>query len=297
MLIFLTYKLKTKNGGNVMKLRNERKLRKFSRNILALALSVAIIGTGSGISTLAGSNDYEKNDKIELKTYANKKTKDEKEPTIVKELEDLRTANSSTYLLSNGSKRLEMYGADIRYEENGKFIDYDPSLKKLSDNEQTKLKKIVKNSKIIEQNDATKYEYVNTAGDSKVYFPTSLDENTGILMEKDDYVLYFSPVKEKSEDTLAVVETESVETVPFEIKENSVNGSNITYTAENDDVEYIYTSQQYGVKEEIVLNTEPETNVLEFEFVLRGLELKKLEGTKSIGITDKETNEMVAYIS
>ena len=38
-----------------MKLRNERKLKRFSKDIIAVVLSVAIIGTGSGISTLANS--------------------------------------------------------------------------------------------------------------------------------------------------------------------------------------------------------------------------------------------------
>ena len=45
-----------KKRRNFMKLRNERKLKKFSKDIIAVVLSVAIIGTGSGISLCIKSN-------------------------------------------------------------------------------------------------------------------------------------------------------------------------------------------------------------------------------------------------
>ena len=44
----------------------------------------------------------------------------ENEVKVVKELKDERTKNSNTYLMSDGSKKLEWYGDDIRYKENGK---------------------------------------------------------------------------------------------------------------------------------------------------------------------------------
>ena len=48
----------------------------------------------------------------------------ENEVKVVKELKDERTKNSNTYLMSDGSKKLEWYGDDIRYKENGKWKDY-----------------------------------------------------------------------------------------------------------------------------------------------------------------------------
>ena len=49
----------------------------------------------------------------------------EDEVKVVKELKDERTKNSNTYLMSDGSKKLEWYGDDIRYKENCKWKDYD----------------------------------------------------------------------------------------------------------------------------------------------------------------------------
>ena len=56
----------------------------------------------------------------------------EEKVTVVKELVDERTENSNTYLLSNGSKKLEIYGENVRYENEGELIDYDSNLTTLS---------------------------------------------------------------------------------------------------------------------------------------------------------------------
>ena len=39
--------------------------------------------------------------------------------TVVKELTDERTENSNTYLLSDGSKKTELFLSNIRYEKDG----------------------------------------------------------------------------------------------------------------------------------------------------------------------------------
>ena len=54
-----------------------------------------------------------------------------KKATVVKELKELRTSNTTTYLLSNGSRKLEIHGEDIRFKEDGKYVDYDSSLKEI----------------------------------------------------------------------------------------------------------------------------------------------------------------------
>lgn len=87
-----------------------------------------------------------------------------------------------------------MYGTDIRYEEDGKFIDYDPSLKKVSKKQKVKLKNIAKDSGIFEKEEADNYSYVNASGDAKQYFPKNLYENAGIVLEKDNYAIAFTPV-------------------------------------------------------------------------------------------------------
>lgn len=207
---------------------------------------------------------------------------------VVKELKSLRTTNSSTFLLSDGSKRLELYGADIRYEKNGGVIDYDPSLKQLGINNKSELKKIAQESEIINTKDVEEYAYVNASGDSKQYFPKNMNEKTGIVLEKDDYAITFTPITETENNTQSEFIT---------ISDNSVDGNNITYTKENNEVEYKYISLPKGVKEEIILNEEPQTNVFSFDFNIPGMELKQEENSKSVQIIDSKTKTAVAYIS
>jgi hypothetical protein len=50
-------------------------------------------------------------------------------PKVVKELTDLRTENSKTYLLSNGARQAEIYGAPIQFKDkSGNWKDIDTSL-------------------------------------------------------------------------------------------------------------------------------------------------------------------------
>ena len=84
----------------------------------------------------------EQDDKISNQLKATKASKEKsKNPQVVKELKEFNTANSTTYLLSNGDRRLEIYGEDIRYKENGKYVEYNPELKKITDGENEEIKK------------------------------------------------------------------------------------------------------------------------------------------------------------
>ena len=94
--------------------------KKVSRRILSLILVVTMLATGLNLNVMAES------------IYASQRVKTEEkqrnEVTVVKELVNERTENSNTYLMSDGSKKLEILGENIRYEENGKLKDYDTSL-------------------------------------------------------------------------------------------------------------------------------------------------------------------------
>ncbi len=193
-----------------------------------------------------------------------------KKATIVKELKDFRTSNSTTYLLSNGSRKLEIYGEDIRYKENGKYVDYDPSLKKISKSETKELA----GQKVIADKDAEgNYAYVNTAGDAKHYFPKNLDEDSRVVMVKKNHAISFAPVRKKETvneslenvgdkredkkdstiiDTELQTESEEISksVIPLKIEEKSVKKDNLTYSG-GEKISYQYTSLKNGVKEEM----------------------------------------------
>lgn len=292
---------------------------------IIMIVTMVMANVNLNFSTLFENN---KKENVEVQAKETKK----KEPTVVKELEHLRTADSSTYLLSNGTKRLELYGEDIRYEKNGKFIDYDPTLKKLSNTNKKELGKSIKGSKILKDNQVKDYAYTNTSSDTSLYFPEVFDENTGIVLENNNKVINFKPsnqdtvvdqkeVLEEENPTTEVIEEETslegsletnkiletekliveettkTEEASIKIKEKSINDNLISYIDEANNIEYKYTSLPTGLKEEIILKERPDTNIFSFDINLDGMKLEILEGTKEVRIYDKKTNHLVAYIS
>lgn len=59
----------------------------------------------------------------------------DEQPEVVKELKSERTENSNTYLMSDGSKKLEIANENIRYKEKGKWKDYDTNLVEVNDSD------------------------------------------------------------------------------------------------------------------------------------------------------------------
>lgn len=113
-------------------------MRKLIKKVCAVVVANAILISGLNInyvSCVANANqdkivqneiNVTASQKEEAKEQDNrvnnqlKSTKESKEknknPQVVKELKELNTANSTTYLLSNGDRRLEIYSEDIRYD-------------------------------------------------------------------------------------------------------------------------------------------------------------------------------------
>ena len=85
------------------------------------------------------------------------------------------TENSKVFDLGNGKKTVVYYGQDVRFEEDGELLDYDPALVKVEDK-------------------ASPYKYENKAGDSKQYFPEKLEGDSQILMEKGEYSIKMLPL-------------------------------------------------------------------------------------------------------
>ena len=137
--------------------------RKMLKSTVAIVLSIALAVTGlntdiisqaasitqkvtqeeSKITAKQKEDAKREDEKVKEKLKDTKESKEKnKKATVVKELKELRNSNSTTYLLSDGSKKLEICGEDIRYKENGKYIDYDPSLKKISKSEKMNYQRI-----------------------------------------------------------------------------------------------------------------------------------------------------------
>lgn len=193
------------------------KKKKIKRNLVVLFSVVTLSVTGLHTDIMSAPiYATQKNDKENIGT--------EKELSVVKELTDERTENSNTYLMSDGSKKLEILGEDIRYKENGKLKEYNTSLSNINKNDKKRIRKTVA------ENAPEDFDYVNTSGDSKQYFPNKLKNGSEIVMSKDKYSLSFLPCINKENLLMS------------EVKDNE-----ITYMSSNKEIEYQYKSTSLGL--------------------------------------------------
>ena len=241
--------LKGVTRSNTIKLNNKRNTRK----IITLVLIICLV-----VTRLYGYQPMNKT-----------KAKDNK-PKDVKELTDERTENSNTYLMSDGTKKKEIFLEDIRYKENGEFVDYDSSLSTPNKADT----KILKNKT---NEDSKDYLLTNTSGKCKQFFPVDLNEQNGIVLNYKNYVLEMAPV---------------VGDNVFDIDHKN---NKIEYKTPLKEMKYEYISLNNGVKENIVLNEKPETNEFSFNVMMKNLYLKKKD--KGIFVYDKKTDKKVAYIN
>lgn len=246
-------------GGGTMR------LKRVCKKVMAIGLSVAILGAGCSTRVFADVGG----------TVVETIEEGSSELKVVKELTERRTENSNAYLLSDGSIRVDVCSEAIRYEEKGELIDYDTSLGELDKKEQKNL------DTLLESKESDKYIAVNAQGDTKQYFPERLDGENAIVMENDKCMFSFTPVTNYGESTSYT---------------SKVDGDNITYSSSNGKITYEYKSLKNGVKEDIVLNSKPKSNKFVFDLELKGvtLELEKSDG--SISLKDTKTKKEVGYL-
>lgn len=191
--------------------------------------------------------------------------------SVVRELKNERTENSSTFLLSDGSKKLVFSPEKTRFKEEGKLIDYDTSLSTLQEEDVELLED--KTEKKKEQ-----YSVVNKNGDCKQFFPEKFTEN-GIVLAKDNYLVEMQPILNEEEEYIL-----------------DVKKSVAKYKDKEGNIEYRYESEENGIKENIVLNSKPNNARFKFRMNLKNVYLKQLKDDKNIYVLDKNNDKMVAYI-
>lgn len=262
-----------------------KKRRKRLRTLCTVMLVISL--------TITGLNHGVANREVKAETAQANKTETEaetKEAEVVKELTDKRTENSNTYQLSDGSKKVEIFSEDIRYQENGKWTDYDTSLKKISKSEKKEL------GKIVENNEENKYVAVNAKGDSRQYFPKTLGEESAVVMENGKYSLSFAPIIEEKEENIKVENNITDEKENARILEPEIKEDIITYSSEETDITYQYISLTDGVKENIILDSKPDTNEFKFKINIQKIKMELLEGYGGINLKDTKTGKVIGCI-
>ncbi len=195
------------------------------------------------------------------------------------------TESATVFDLGDGKKTIVYYGQDVRFEEEGELVDYDPALVTVDETKS-------------DGGESLKgYKFENKVGDSKHYIPDKLQEDSQILMEKDDYSIKMMPLDESIKECEVVLEKEETLT-PYETVEEKRTVA--VYEALDKSHAYEYTSLNQGIKESIILNEKPESNVFKFSLELKGLYAELNEEENTILLKEKSksgtTDEVIAVV-
>lgn len=263
-----------------------KKRKKITKRHLRSACAIILAGALLVTSVQNGFVDRTVKADVKKRTEVSVETKKAVELTVVKEIKSERTENSNTYLMSDGSKKLEVYCEDIRYKDSGKWEDYDTSLTDITKSERKELKEATDN--------ASAYRYVNAQGNTKQYFADVIDQENPIIMTNGDYKIEYAPVIEaekNNNNNITNTESVSLEQIGGE------SPSQISYQKGGGSVRYDYQSLTNGVKESIILEEKPDSNEFIFDLDLSGMEAKANKNTNEIDLMDKETKDRVAVIA
>ncbi|MDY2735432.1 hypothetical protein, partial [Intestinibacter sp.] len=187
-----------------------------------------------------------------------------------------KTEDKTIYQLDNGLKREVLYDGDVRYFEDGKLVDYDPSLIKIK-SEKSKNKK-----------DLSNYAYENKQGDKKNYLPNKISEETPILLENDKYSISINSVQEGSKKVS--LQKDKITDIYDEEKTLPLKA---VYELDDNNTTLEYISQDNGIKENVIFNSIPKSNEIKYELTLENVIPKKCEVEESIIFYDKDDEKNV----
>lgn len=190
------------------------------------------------------------------------------------------TENSTTFDMGDGEKKTVFYSDSMRYkDEDGELVDYDPAL--------------------VETVKKDGYSYENKKGDAKQYMPEKLTKETPVLLEKDNYSASFIPLEQTMKDMdsdyeAAKLKSEKTAT-PYE--EEKTVPVTAEYAAKDKSSSLEYISVNTGIKENLILNKKPDTNIKEFEIKMKDMYPKKNATDEGITFYDKRTDKIAASIA
>lgn len=161
------------------------------------------------------------------------------------------------------------------FSENVKYIDSAGVIKD---------KKSTLTENITELAYQDQYAYTNTNNDVRMYFPNSIGENTGVVLEKEDIRIELTPVQAKKIATTAksisLNQINAQAATPIRKQINQLqDGQTVTKDAIDYDAVFgtnttlRYTPTLNGFKEDIILDTYDGTNEFVFRLKTNGLRL------------------------
>ena len=186
------------------------------------------------------------------------------------EIFELRGSNSKTYQLPDGTYKWVGYADNIHYrDQNGYYQDINNTI-------------ITENKKIGDVD----YIYKNASNSYTVRFSNNAADNYFVIMEYQGKTLAFGLTDSNATNA---VKLEKIDSVDSKILSNTVDAQScIVYKDVYQDIDLIYESKTYGLKEYIVLKRPTGKNEFYFNIKMDGLKVKEENG--SIVFVDKDDN-------
>ena len=239
-----------------------------------------------------------------------------------------KTFNSTTFLKKNGMKELIYHGANVRYmDENGNLIDYDPTFVKIEEGENKESwltgyayeNKLGDTKQYVPEKLTEEKPIVMQNGRYEVRFRPIFETEITSIHDKEDAVVTEDTVatedimetEESSEapedknnslssfaivDELSSVELEEQNVINAYDEEQTIKNTAV-YGTKDSSIKLKYTSLENGLKETIVLNQMPSSNVVSYELNLKNAVPVLNEETSEILIYSEDMKEKVGCIS
>ena len=192
---------------------------------------------------------------------------DSSEPPV--EIEMLRTENSKTYQLSDGSYQYVGFADDVHYrDDSGSFVEINNALK--------------------EHTTKNGYRYVNSSNSWHVSFSEDISRENAVLVESGDKSVSFCLVGNYEKAVAQLATAISGEKDDY-YKEIGEDDRAIMYREAMPSVDIAYTAQSGSVKEDIVLKSKGSPRTFVFQFSAIGL--KPIQDDGSILLLDHAGKE------
>lgn len=175
------------------------------------------------------------------------------------ELVELRTTDSKTYRLSDGTFRYVGYAEDVHYKDSyGKLVEIDNT--------------------IINSVEKDGYVFRSAANSWKAFFSNKLCDLNAVFLEKDDYSLSFSMPFANQQITAR----KSVDMIDSEASfygDIKTDNRVVVYQEVFTGVDVVYTVKTLGIKEDIILKNAASPRSFEFAITADGLTAIERDGT------------------
>ncbi len=240
---------------------------KISEKILAIILSVLTLLSVFSVATPVVAADLQSVNAEEIVPADEDKVTEEllseevsessdNELTVIGEDESRRTADTKHFIMSDGTRKAVIYGNNVHYEEDGKWIDIDNTL----------------------SYDKEKKEYKNTKNSFKATFKEDFGEENLFTLENEGYTISWEYEGNSLRKAVTKAEYKEKEKSQHKITKYAEKSEDrIKYKNFESDCELEYVVTDNGVKENIILNSKTNKNEFAFNVTAEGLTLIKNE--------------------